>query len=172
MIESSGQILTGRAAEDMVAPIEVVTGTDGYHRTRYKALALPEDLSDLGDSATKGTWCVVAQEGDDARFLGVIGDDTTPHANLKYTGSVVDAAHPVVEPYQSHSFKKGDALTFERNGVIAVIAGGAVCEGDLLKLADDGRFQKATPGTDTIFVGRAYESAAEGEVFRAFIKAL
>ena len=171
MIESSGQILTGRAAEDLIDVIEVKTGADGYHRTVYKALALPSTMPD-DDSMTKGTWCVLANEGDDALFLGVAGDDTTPHANRKVAGAVVDAAHPVVELYQSHSFKEGDVLTFERNGMISVIAGDTVKEGDLLKLADEGTFQPADASSDSIFVGRAYESAEEGEVFRAYIHAL
>ena len=33
MIESSGQILTGRAATDLAAVIEVVEGADGFHRS-------------------------------------------------------------------------------------------------------------------------------------------
>ena len=164
MIESSGQILTGRAATDLEAVIEVVEGTDGFHRSKYKALMLPDTMPEL-DSETKGTWVVIAQTGKESQFLGVAGDDTVPHANI-----VLDSGNPVIDWYASHSFKQGDVLTFERNGVIPVIAESAITEGDLLCLGANGTFK--TAGENDTAVGRAYENAAAGDVFRAYITAL
>ncbi len=164
MIESSGQILTGRAAEDLEAVIEVVEGTDGFHRSKYKALMLA-DTFPTPDSETKGTWVVIADTGEEKRFLGVAGDDTVPHANI-----VLDSGNPVIDWYSSHNFKQGDVLTFERNGVIPVIAEGAIKEGDLLCLGADGTFK--TAGNNDTAVGRSYENAEDGDVFRAFITAL
>lgn len=164
MIESSGQILTGRAATDLAAVIEVVEGADGFHRSRYKALMLPDELP-ATDSETKGTWVVIAQTGKEKQFLGVAGDDTVPHANI-----VLDSGNPVIDWYASHNFKQGDVLTFERNGVIPVIAEGNITEGDLLCLGANGTFK--TAGDNDTAVGRAYENAEAGDVFRAFIQAL
>ena len=164
MIESSGQILTARAATDLAAVIEVNAEADGFHRTKSKGLMLADTFPEE-DSRTKGTWAVISQTGNEAKFLGVVGDDTSPHANIK-----LDSGNPVLEWYQSHNFKQGDVMTVERNGIIPVIAEGAIKEGDLICLGDDGTFKKTTDIANA--VGRSYENAQDGEVFRAFIKAL
>ena len=169
MIESSGQIITGRAIEDLPNVIEEVAGADGYYRTAYKALVAPtsEEITTAGPSTTKGSWCKIAKAGDDARFLGVIGNDTTPEANI-----ILDTNRPALEMFSNYSVRKGGVVTIERNGMIPVKATGDIQEQDLLELGADGTFKKqATPNVATA-VGKAYESAANGERFLAYIKAL
>lgn len=172
MIESSGQILTGCAATDIVDAIEVVTGADGFHRTKYKAVAAPKNMP-VTSSETKGTWAVLsdADAASEGRFLGVVGDDTSPHANYTIDNTVMlNHKKPVLDLYTSRTFHEGDYFTIERNGIIPVIASGAIKEGDLITTAADGKFKKATSAAES--VGRAYETVADGEVFRAMIKAL
>ena len=80
-------------------------------------------------------------EGKEDTFVGVIGDDTIPYANRKPT--VVDHNNPVVDPDdKARTFLQGDELTVERNGIISVIAASDIKQGEYLKLADNGAFQK------------------------------
>ena len=60
-------------------------------------------------------------------------------------------------------------MTIERNGMISVLSGDTIKEGDYLKLGDNGTF---VPGAKSDNIGRAYESAAAGERFEAYINAL
>ena len=53
--------------------------------------------------------------------------------------------------------------------MISVLAGDDIKEGDYLKLGDNGTF---VPGDKSDNIGRAYESAAAGERFEAYINAL
>ena len=171
MIESSGQILTARAAADMPAVIEVRKRADGFYESFYKLLAMPSTMP-TEDSGLKGTWAVIANEGDDERFLGIAGSDTAPEANVEIP-VVLNDAQPVLNLYKSHNVPKGGVIPFERNGIIVVCADEEVKEGQLLVCADDGKVKPAASTKKTYeCIGRAYENAAEGETFRAFIRAL
>ena len=81
MIISSGQILTGRAAEVINEGITNAKDANGYVRTTYKALCTPDTMPSA-DSGVKGTWVVEGASGKDDLFIGVIGDDSMPEANL------------------------------------------------------------------------------------------
>ena len=147
MIISSGQILTGRSAAVITNGITNTKDANGYVRTAYKAVCIPDTMPDA-DSKVKGTWVVEGASGKDDNFIGVIGDDSMPEANLT----------------------AADSLGIrERNGMISVLAGGDIAEGDYLKLGNNGTFVK---GTKAVNIGRAYESAAAGERLEAYINAL
>lgn len=167
MIISSGQILTGRAAETITDGISNVKDTNGYVRSAYKAVCTPDTMP-TEDSGVKGVWVVEGQSGKDDNFVGVIGDDSMPEANLG-AADALGNREPVLDWGASRTYQVGDVMTFERNGMISVIAGGNITEGDWLKLGDDGTFVKANGPTR---IGRAYESAAEGERFEAMIGSL
>lgn len=162
MIISSGQILTGKAAATIENGITVAEDAKGFFRTAYKAVCFP-DSAPAGASDVNGTWVVEGASGKDDQFLGVIGDDTAPEPNLALT-----SRKPVLEYGASRSFAVGDVMTFERNGVMYVLAGGNIKEGDLLKLGDDGTFVAGATNKASA-LGRAYEAAEEGERFMAMI---
>lgn len=162
MIISSGQILTGKAAETIENGITVAEDDKGFFRTAYKAVCFP-DSAPAAPSDVNGTWVVEGASGKDDQFLGVIGDDTAPEPNL-----TLDSRKPVLEYGASRSFAVGDVMTFERNGVMYVLAGGNIQEGDLLKLGDNGTFVAGATDKASA-LGRAYEAAAEGERFMAMI---
>lgn len=167
MIISSGQILTGRAADVITNGITNAKDANGYVRTSYKALCVPETMPD-GDSAVKGTWVVEGASGQDDYFIGVIGDNSMPEANLGAPDALGNRS-PVLDWGASRTYQVGDVMTIERNGIISVLAGGDIKEGDYLKLGDNGTFVK---GTKAVNIGRAYESASAGERFEAYINAL
>ena len=160
MIHSSGQIITGRAAEAIEEGIGVKPDTEGWFRTAYKALVLAES-PDGNDSNVYGPWVKEGSAGDDDIFVGIIGDDDAPYANVN-----LDTNNPVLDYGASKSFAVGDVMTIERNGILSVIAGADITQGDYLKLADNGAFQK---GTRAEGIGFAMESAKAGERFRATI---
>lgn len=160
MIHSSGQIITGRAAETIEDGIGVKPDTDGWYRTAYKALILAES-PDGTDSNVYGPWVKEGAAGQDAKFVGIIGDDDAPYANVD-----LDTNNPVLGHGEPKSFAKGAVMTIERNGILSVIAGADITQGDYLKLADDGAFQK---GSRDKGIGFAMESAKAGERFRATI---
>ena len=162
MIISSGQILTGKAAETIENGITVAEDDKGFFRTAYKAVCFP-DSAPAAPSDVNGTWVVEGASGKDDQFLGVIGDDTAPEPNL-----TLDSRKPVLEYGASRSFAVGDVMTFERNGVMYVLAGGNIQEGDLLKLGDNGTFVAGATDKASA-LGRAYEAADEGERFMAMI---
>lgn len=167
MIISSGQILTGRAAAVINNGITNAQDTNGYVRTAYKALCTPDTMPNT-DSAVKGTWVVEGAVGKDDQFIGVIGDDSMPEANLEAADSL-GVRNPVLDWGASRTYQVGDVMTIERNGMISVIAGDAIQEGDYLKLGANGTF---IPGLKSDNIGRAYESAEAGERFEAYINAL
>ena len=167
MIISSGQILTGRAAAVITNGITNAKDSNGYVRTTYKALCVPETMPDA-DSKVKGTWVVEGASGKDDYFIGVIGDDSMPEANLG-AADALGNREPVLDWGASRTYQIGDVMTIERNGMISVLAGDDIQEGDYLKLGANGTFVK---GTKAINIGRAYESAAAGERFEAYINAL
>lgn len=160
MIHSSGQIITGRAAEVIQDGIGVKPDTEGWYRTAYKALVLA-DSPDGSDSNVYGPWVKEAAAGEDDKFVGIIGDDDAPYANVN-----LDTNNPVLGYGESKSFAVGDVMTIERNGILSVIAGADITQGDYLKLADNGAFQK---GSRDEGIGFAMESAKAGERFRATI---
>ena len=171
MIHSSGQIISAQAASDIMDGIGAAKDADGYTRITFKAVCVAE--SPTGEDAGNwqnlyGFWVEEAQEGMEDTFVGIIGDDTIPYANRKPT--VVDHNSPVVDPEnKARSFLQGDELTVERNGIISVIAASDIKQGEYIKLANNGAFQK---GTKANGIGLAIESAAAGERFRATIWAL
>lgn len=168
MIESSGQILTGRASEDLAAVITNRPDSKGFYRSAYKALVIDNDKAAAEDSNTKGTWVKIAQSTNTFdEFVGVVGDDHAPQANIELT-----SYNPVCNWKTDYNVKAGDVVTFERNGIISVIAGEDITEGDYLKLGDDGTFVKETAANAYQAVGRAYETAEEGRRFRAMIRSL
>lgn len=167
MIISSGQILTGRAAETITNGITNTKDANGYVRTAYKAVCAPDTMP-TEDSGIKGTWVVEGASGKDDLFLGVIGDDSMPEANLG-AADALGNREPVLDWGASRTFQVGDVMTFERNAMLSVIAGGDIVEGDYLKLGDNGTF---VAGDKSDMIGRAYESAAAGERFEAYIFAL
>lgn len=167
MIISSGQILTGRAAEVISEGITNAKDANGYVRTTYKALCTPDTMPDA-DSGVKGTWVVEGASGKDDQFIGVIGDDSMPEANLGAPDALGNR-EPVLDWGASRTYQVGDVMTIERNGMISVLAGGDIKEGDYLKLGDNGTF---VTGTKAVNIGRAYESASAGERFEAYINAL
>ena len=167
MIISSGQILTGRAAEVINEGIANVKDQNGFVRTSYKALCTPKTVPDA-DSGIKGTWVVEGASGKDDYFIGVIGDDSYPEANLE-APDTLNHREPVLGWGKSRTYQVGDVMTIERNGMISVIAGGDIKEGDYLKLGDNGTFVK---GAKSDNIGRAYENASAGERFEAYINAL
>jgi len=167
MLISSGQILTGRVAETITNGIQNAKDANGYVRSAYKAVCKPETMPEE-DSGVKGTWVVEGQSGRDDDFLGIIGDDSMPEANLGAPDALGNR-EPVLEWGASRTYQVGDVLTFERNAIISVLAGGDIREGDELKLGPNGTFVKSDKPSK---IGRAYESAAEGERFEAMIKAL
>jgi hypothetical protein len=120
------------------------------------------------DSKVKGTWVVEASSGADERFIGVIGDDSMPEANLG-AADALGNREPVLDWGASRTYQIGDVMTIERLGMISVLAGGDIQEGDYLKLGDNGTFVKGDRDDD---IGRAYESASAGERFEAYINAL
>lgn len=167
MIISSGQILTGRAAATITNGITNAKDADGYVRTAYKALCVPDTMP-TDDSGVKGTWVVEGASGKDDNFIGVIGDDSMPEANLG-APDALGQREPVLDWGASRTYQVGDVMTIERNGMISVLAGGAITEGDYLKLGANGTFVK---GDKSDNIGRAYESAVAGERFEAYIHAL
>lgn len=167
MIISSGQILTGKAAAVISNGISNTKDANGYVRTAYKAVCTPDTMP-AADSAVKGTWVVEGASGKDDNFIGVIGDDAVPEANLA-APDALGIRNPVLDWGASRTYQVGDVMTIERNGMISVIAGDTIKEGDYLKLGDNGTFVK---GQKSDNIGRAYESAAAGERFEAFINAL
>ena len=167
MIISSGQILTGRAAATITNGITNAKDADGYVRTAYKALCVPDTMP-TDDSGVKGTWVVEGASGKDDNFIGVIGDDSMPEANLGAPDSL-GQREPVLDWGASRTYQVGDVMTIERNGMISVLAGGNIAEGDYLKLGANGTFVK---GAKSDNIGRAYESAVAGERFEAYINAL
>lgn len=160
MIHSSGQIITGRAAKVIQDGIGVKPDTEGWYRTAYKALVLA-DSPDGSDSNVYGPWVKEAAAGEDDKFVGIIGDDDAPYANVN-----LDTNNPVLGYGESKSFAVGDVMTIERNGILSVIAGADITQGDYLKLANNGAFQK---GSRDKGIGFAMESAKAGERFRATI---
>ena len=60
-------------------------------------------------------------------------------------------------------------MTVETNGIISVIAGADITQGQWLKLADGGAFQ---PGEKSDGIGLAIESAEAGDRFRAIINVI
>ena len=167
MIISSGQILTGKAAAVITDGITNAKDADGYVRSAYKALCVPDTMPNA-DSGVKGTWVVEGASGKDDNFIGVIGDDSMPEANLTAADNL-GRREAVLDWGASRTYQIGDCMTIERNGMISVIAGGAIKEGDYLKLGANGTFVK---GNKSDNIGRAYESAASGERFEAYINAL
>ena len=166
MIHSSGQIFTGKAATMIENGIETTKDTDGYYRTAFKALCIAES-PDGSDSGVYGPWVELATAGNEDTFVGVIGDDTAPYANMDV--EVLTDRQPVLGYGKSRSFAPGDVMTIERNGILSVIAGADVTQGQYLKLANNGAFQ---PGEKSDGIGFAMESAKAGERFRATIYAL
>lgn len=168
MIESSGQILTGRASEDLAAVITNRPDANGFYRSAYKALVIDSTKAAAEDSNTKGTWVKIAESTNTFdEFVGVVGDDHAPQANIDLTSQ-----NPVCNWKTDYNVKAGDVVTFERNGIISVIAGDDITEGDYLKLGDDGTFVPETAANAYKAVGRAYETAEEGRRFRAMIRSL
>lgn len=171
MIHSSGQIISAQAASDIVNGIGAAKDSDGYTRVTFKAVCVAQSPTgaDAGNwQNLYGFWVEEAMEGMEDTFVGVIGDDTIPYANRKPT--VVDHNNPVVDPDdKARTFLQGDELTVERNGIISVIAASDIKQGEYLKLADNGAFQK---GNKSDGIGLAIESAKAGERFRATIWAL
>lgn len=171
MIHSSGQIISAQAASDIVNGIGAAKDSDGYTRVTFKAVCVAQSPTgaDAGNwQELYGFWVEEAMEGMEDTFVGVIGDDTIPYANRKPT--VVDHNNPVVDPDdKARTFLQGDELTVERNGIISVIAASNIKQGEYLKLADNGAFQK---GNKSDGIGLAIESAKAGERFRATIWAL
>lgn len=171
MIHSSGQIISAQAASDIMDGIGAAKDADGYTRITFKAVCVAQ--SPTGDDAGNwqnlyGFWVEEAQEGMEDTFVGIIGDDTVPYANRKPT--IADHNNPVVDPDdKARSFLQGDELTVERNGILSVIAGEDITQGEYLALANDGAFK---PGTKADGIGLAIESASAGERFRATIWAL
>ena len=94
--------------------------------------------------------------------------DSMPEANLG-APDVLGNREPVLDWGASRTYQIGDVMTIERNGMISVLAGDTIKEGDYLKLGDNGTF---VPGAKSDNIGRAYESAAAGERFEAYINAL
>lgn len=164
MIISSGQIITGRAASTITEGVKVTEDAKGCTYTTYKALICPASLPADADSYADfyGYWVETGASGKDDQFCGVVGDDTVPTANVDVNSNQPYFARQRV----SQSFKKGDVMTIERNGVLSVVAGGAVERGDFLKLGDDGTFVK---GDKSDQIGRAMGTAATGERFFAYI---
>lgn len=168
MIESSGQILTGRASEDLTAVITNRPDANGFYRSAYKALVIDSAKAATDDSQTKGTWVKIASSSNTFdEFVGVVGDDHAPQANIDLTQD-----RPVADWKADYNVRANDVVTIERNGIISVIAGEDITEGDYLKLGDDGTFKKETAANAYKAVGRAYETVAEGERFRAMIRSL
>ena len=171
MIHSSGQIISAQAASDIVDGIGAAKDSDGYTRVTFKAVCVAQSPTgaDAGNwQNLYGFWVEEAMEGMEDTFVGVIGDDTIPYANRKPT--VIDHNNPVVDPDdKARTFLQGDELTVERNGIISVIAASDIKQGEYLKLADNGAFQK---GEKSDGIGLAIESAEAGERFRATIWAL
>ena len=171
MIHSSGQIISAQAASDIVDGIGAAKDSDGYTRVTFKAVCVAKSPTgaDAGNwQDLYGFWVEEAMEGMEDTFVGVIGDDTIPYANRKPT--VIDHNNPVVDPDdKARTFLQGDELTVERNGIISVIAASDIKQGEYLKLADNGAFQK---GEKSDGIGLAIESAEAGERFRATIWAL
>ena len=171
MIHSSGQIISAQAASDIVNGIGAAKDSDGYTRVTFKAVCVAQSPTgaDAGNwQNLYGFWVEEAMEGMEDTFVGVIGDDTIPYANRKPT--VIDHNNPVVDPDdKARTFLQGDELTVERNGIISVIAASDIKQGEYLKLADNGAFQK---GDKSDGIGLAIESAKAGERFRATIWAL
>ena len=171
MIHSSGQIISAQAASDIVNGIGAAKDSDGYTRVTFKAVCVAQSPTgaDAGNwQNLYGFWVEEAMEGMEDTFVGVIGDDTIPYANRKPT--VIDHNNPVVDPDdKARTFLQGDELTVERNGIISVIAASNIKQGEYLKLADNGAFQK---GDKSDGIGLAIESAKAGERFRATIWAL
>lgn len=171
MIHSSGQIISAQAASTIADGIGAAKDSDGYTRVTFKAVCVAQSPTgaDAGNwQNLYGFWVEEAMEGMEDTFVGVIGDDTIPYANRKPT--VVDHNNPVVDPdNKARTFLQGDELTVERNGIISVIAASDIKQGEYLKLADNGAFQK---GNKSDGIGLAIESAEAGERFRATIWAL
>lgn len=73
------------------------------------------------------------------------------------------------------SAEDGDVVTVINDGVMEVVASGAIAYGDALALAADGKVKSAaldlTPTAAGAFqmIGRAQESAEDGETFNALI---
>ena len=159
MIHSSGQILTGRAAKVIENAISNVPDKDGFFKTAYKAVCVPEVIP---------TWIEEGAEGKHLSFVGVVGNDTTPEANLDAGTTVLNSRKPILDYGASRTLQKGDVVTIERNGMISVIASEKVKEGELITLGANGGFKPTKVAEESL--GRAYQSAEKGERFIAYIK--
>jgi hypothetical protein len=167
MIHSSGQILTGKAATVIENAIANVPDADGFYRTAYKAVCFPK-TAPTEDSDVYGTWIEEGAEGQHLNFLGIIGNDTTPEPNLDAGTTVLNSRKPVLEYGANRTLQKGDVVTIERNGMMSVIASADIKEGDLITLGKEGGFKSTTNQEEVL--GRAYQSAKEGERFVAYIQ--
>ena len=166
MIHSSGQIFTGKAASMIENGIGTKKDAEGYFRTTFKALCIAES-PDGTDTGVYGPWVEEAAAGKEDTFVGVIGDDTAPYANMDT--EVLTDRQLVLGYGKSRSFAPGDVMTIERNGILSVLAGADITQGAYLKLANGGAFQE---GEKSDGIGFAMESAKAGERFRATIYAL
>ena len=167
MIHSSGQILTGRAAKVIENAISNVPDKDGFFKTAYKAVCVPEVIPTEA-SEVYGTWIEEGAEGKHLSFVGVVGNDTTPEANLDAGTAVLNSRKPILDYGASRTLQKGDVVTIERNGMISVIASEKVKEGELITLGANGGFKPTKVAEESL--GRAYQSAEKGERFIAYIK--
>lgn len=171
MIHSSGQIISAQAAETIENGIGATKDSDGYDRITFKAVCVAE--SPTGEDAGNwqklyGVWVKEAAAGDEDNFLGIIGDDTVPYAHRE--PQPITSRDPVVDPRKkARTFVVGDEMTVETNGIISVIAGADITQGQWLKLADGGAFQ---PGKKSDGIGLAIESAEAGDRFRAIINVI
>ena len=85
MIHSSGQILTGRAAKVIENAISNVPDKDGFFKTAYKAVCVPEEIPTEA-SEVYGTWIEEGAEGKHLSF------DELRLLHSKKTGALIRAA--------------------------------------------------------------------------------
>lgn len=165
MSDITGNAFTVRAAETLEKAIESLGATAAKTQVG-KAVAVTSEGA------------VMAGAGDEATFIGIVkaasGEAQATFAVSKMVNEPVDGSNPTYAPYyEGHvTIPEGKRFTVERNQISYVLLSSAngVEFGDCLKLADDGKFQKAGDGDD--IVGRVYGTPDSNNVVRAYLRAL
>lgn len=116
------------------------------------------------EKGPKLDWGVLANSDlSAAQFLAVKFHGTATNDTVVAIAAATDIPLGVLQ----NAPKQGEESEVVLTGIAKLKAGGVITRDDLLTIASDGRFVKATPGTDTTkyVIGRALESAAANQIF-------
>lgn len=115
--------------------------------------------------------CVIYGTEEDEVLIGSAGDTKFAGVIIAVTGARSEST-----AIGTIAMEDGDNITVVNDGIMEVIADGAVSYGDALKLADDGAVSTLASvdvsgdSTDVMYmVGRAQEAADDGDTFKALM---